>query len=231
VAVLNRVATINVFGEIGMGGHWRDVLKEIPADVEDIRLLINSPGGDCITSLNLVEALRGRVSTAEITEKCYSAALVLALCAEKIYMRRSGKILCHAPQTFVYSHAYGLATTANALNDCTDQIRSLLIQRTELTALVVESFLNGADIYFTSEQALAFGLIDGIIEDPPRLEPVATMAIKMPGQEKPVLVTPTEDEALVFSIISALGSIQVRNRTAFARELMAWVATKTTETL
>lgn len=231
VSVRNRVATIFVFGEIGITGHWNDALKQIPSDTEDIQLVIDSPGGDCLTALHLHDQLKGRVSTATITEKCFSAALVLALCANRIYMHREAKILCHAPQSFFYGTAMGFLTVGQSLNDCTDQIRKLLIQRTELSALVVEAFLNGSDIYFTAEQALAFGLVDGILESEPEPEPVvSTFAFKNEhGETK--LAVPTKDEAFFHSVLTAIGHLEVSTRNNFIRSFLGWVATNTTETL
>ena len=77
------VATVWIGDEIGTCGLTAKVLLESLEGAEKIEMFINSCGGDSACALELFRGLQGRLNTATIHGKCYSAAVTLAMAAGK----------------------------------------------------------------------------------------------------------------------------------------------------
>lgn len=219
VRMVNNEAHVTIFGEIGQTRPWKDLVAAT-VGATDIKLFIDdSPGGDCISAANLFHELHGRVSETIISGRCFSAALPVALAGKKIRMEKSARILCHCPHTFIYADAAGLRSAALYLDTATAFIKKIIMERTELSETAVAGWLNGADVYFSSEQALAYGLVDEIFVAP-KLEPLTVSApITTPTGQ--VLPTFTPDEQLVFDLLNSLRRLKVNNRQNFLREVNA----------
>jgi ATP-dependent protease ClpP protease subunit len=225
VRMVDGVAFVTISGEIGLFRPWRELVAQV-AGAKDIKLFIDSVGGDTIAGVELFHALHGRVSETTITDKCFSAALPIALAGTKIRIERHARILCHAPCSWKYGHADEMILTAGWLKKNSAYLKKIIMERTELSETVVAGWLNGADFYFTAEQACAYGLADEIF-DAPKLDadgvPVATRT------EKSNIPTLSEDELFFNDVLLSVGRLKVRNRADFMRELCAWAAYNTDE--
>jgi|GEM_PF-1921906 ATP-dependent protease ClpP protease subunit len=205
---------------------WRELVAQV-RDARDIKLFVDSVGGDTIAAVETFHALHGRVSETTITDKCFSAALPVALAGKKILIERRARILCHAPCSWKYSHADEMILTAGRLRQYAAYLKKILMERTEMSETVVDGWLNGADFYFTAEQAVAYGLADEIF-DAPRFDADGLPVAACDSNEKP-LPTFTEDELFFQDVLLSLGRLKVRNKADFMRELHFWAAFNTDE--
>lgn len=229
--VINGVAHVHIFGDIGCTRPWKELLHEV-CGAKDIKLSIDSPGGNSIVGINLFDELKGRVSETTITGKCFSAALTIALAGTKIRMERHARILCHAPHSWIYADAEQMAFQAKHLSRLADYLKKIIMERCELSETVVAGWLNGVDVYFSAEQAVAYGLADEIYDAPklaaPCAAPVAAIASARVSFERP-LPTFADGEKLIYDILFAAGRVSVRSRANFIRELCAWATYNTDE--
>jgi ATP-dependent protease ClpP protease subunit len=219
VRMVNDVAHVIIHGEVGCTRPWKD-LAAATVGADDIKLFIDdSPGGDCISAANLFHELHGRVSETVISGRCFSAALPIALAGKKIRMEKHARILLHCPHSWIYSDAAGMRSAALYLDKTTAFLKKIIMERTELSETSVAGWLNGADVYFSAEQAFAYGLVDEIFVAP-KLEPLPVSApITRPTGQ--VLPTFTPDEQLVFDLLNSLRRLKVNNRQNFLREVNA----------
>lgn len=228
--VTNGVAHVHIFGEVGCTRPWKEMLAEV-CGAKDIKLFVDSPGGNSIAGINVFHELTGRVSETTITGRCYSAALTIALAGKKIKMERNARILCHAPHSWVYADAEQMTFQAKHLASVAAYLKKIIMQRCELSETVVAGWLNGADVYFSAEQAVAYGLADEIY-DASKLVPcakkLATIETSTVKSERP-LPTFADGEKLIYDILFAAGRVSVRNRANFVRELCAWATYNTDE--
>jgi ATP-dependent protease ClpP protease subunit len=217
--VINGVAHVHIFGEIGCTRPWKELLHEV-CGAKDIKLFVDSPGGDSITGISLFNELTGRVSETAITGRCFSAALPIALSGKKIRIERNARILCHCPHSWIYADATQMRFTARHLDMTTAFIKKVIMERTELSETVVAGWLNGADVYFSAQQAVAYGLADEIF-DQPKNEPCPVTVASVNLNNKAKCSTFTEDEQFFFDLLNALPRLSVNNRTNFLREVSA----------
>ncbi len=212
------IVRVNITGEIGCVRPWRELVAQVEG-ATDIRILINSPGGKVDDGVELFHALNNRVSETTITGRCFSAALPIALAGKKIRMERHARILCHAPHSWIYGDADQMILAARRLKKYSAYLKKIIMERTEQPETVVAGWLNGADVYFSAEQAVAYGLVDEIFDAPksePCETPVATAdagTVQSSGM--------TEDEQFALDVLRALPRLTVHNRQSFLREVCA----------
>jgi ATP-dependent protease ClpP protease subunit len=220
------ICHVSLFGDIGCGEHWMRLGDEIGGCTE-IHLRIDSEGGDCGFAMKFFDAYGdGRVKECRIERRCFSAAVLCALAAKKIVMAKSARMMMHAPQSFVYGPASELESRAKSLRKISERWFSILKIRTELSDDLISSFLNGADVYLTSEQCLAYGLCDRIESAPaPAVATAPIPAEPAPAVEPvPPPYTLSED-FLLETVLPALGTIETRDMGRLARELTLFLST------
>jgi ATP-dependent Clp protease protease subunit len=218
VRMVHGVARVSIFGEIGCTRPWEELIAEVK-DAKDIKIFVDSVGGNIVAGVELFHALTGRVSEATILNRCFSSALPIALAGKKIRMERHARILCHAPHSWIYGDADQMILSARRLQKYSAYLKKIIMERTELSETVVAGWLNGADVYFTAEQAVAYGLADEIF-DAPKSDPCdAPVATADAGTVQPCGMT--EDELFALDVLAALPRLTVRNRQNFLREVCA----------
>ena len=203
VTITGDTAHVFIFGQIGWTRDYRELLARV-ASAKDIRLTINSLGGNTAVALELFHALQGRVSEARIIERCWSAAVPVALAAKHIAIERAATVMLHQPCVSAYGTADQLIHAANHLKKCGAFLRKMLIERTELPEKIVGAWLHGAtDSYFSSEQAVAVSLADSIF-DLARLKPKPSKISAEAKIEPPVL---TDSEIFTLSVLRYMPTI------------------------
>jgi len=124
--------------------------------------------------------------------------------------------MVHKAQVFVFGSAGDLECGARRLRKLNAWLHNLLAVRTEQAPSVVTGWL-AKDTYFDPAAALLVGLVDEIVED---AGPGPGAALPAPGQLDPGL---SNDEKLFHSFLAALGTITVRDKSAFYRAVASWV--------
>lgn len=142
-----------------------DALKQ--CGDKDIRLSINSPGGDAFVGLsimNLLKNYKGKV-TAVVTGLCASAAADISLGADEVYMMEGTHMLVHNTRGMVWGTKDEMRAAADELETMDDSFTDLYQQRSgmdedELKELMDEDRLMNAD------ETVEKGFANGMWEEP-----------------------------------------------------------------
>lgn len=140
----------------------------------EMNVLINSPGGDVFAAADIYTALReysasrGRV-ICYVTGIAASAASVIAMAGDEVFISSVGMMMIHDPWTFAGGNAGELRETADMLDLVRDSLAAAYAAKTgKPTAVICE--MMAKTTYMTADQCLAGGFADGIgvYDGPPR---------------------------------------------------------------
>lgn len=194
-APAGSVATLRIYGPIdSWGGFWgisaADVSKALDGlgeDVTEIRVRINSPGGEAwegLAILNMLRAHRARV-VAVVDGVAASAASYIATGADETVMSPGTQLMIHDASAFAYGPAAVMRKAGTFLDSVSNAIASLYAEAAGGTdaawrAVMVE------ETWYTAQEAVDAGLADrvGVVADagasttagddqPPELDPMS----------------------------------------------------------
>ena len=138
---------------------------------QDISLYINSPGGAVDDTLALFDTMRfmsSAVSTYCIG-RAYSGAAVL-LCAGtkgKRFILPHAKVMIHQPYGGVTGQAEDIRIQAEQIIKAKAELNKLISQCSGQSLEQVKED-SERDKYFTAEEAVAYGLVDEVLVEPPK---------------------------------------------------------------
>lgn len=189
VGVDGDVATIRLFDPIdNWGGWWGMSAAELAdavdglGDISEIRLLINSPGGDVfdgVAIMNILSAHPARV-VAVVQGLAASAASFIAVGADELVMNPGSMLMIHDASTGVYGWASDLREMADLLDQISDNIASLYARKAGADAATWRARMKD-ETWYTADEALAAGLADAVapaseddaLEDPTPGDPAS----------------------------------------------------------
>ena len=160
---------IYIYGDIGESW-WEETvtaksfIAELNAlDVDDITVRIASIGGsvpDGVAIYNALKRHKAKVTTC-VDSFAYSIASLIAMAGDEREMADNAVMMIHAPWTYTGGNAAELRMTADLLDTYAKAMATSYAAATGRTTAVVMSqwLTDGADHYFTAEDALAAGLI------------------------------------------------------------------------
>lgn len=169
----NSEAEIYIYGDIG--DHWdadgitaKKFVKELNAlKVATAHLHINSPGGNVFDGSTIYNALRqhkARVVT-HIDGLAASAASLVAMAGDEIWISGNAFIMIHNPWTFVAGDSKALRRTAEDLDLLVDMFARTYTSRargkTDYEAML--AYMDN-ETWFSAEDAVSAGLADIITE-------------------------------------------------------------------
>ncbi len=133
---------------------------------DDIRVFINSPGGDADAGFAIYDMMRfvkPRIK-AMCTGVVASAAVIILLGAKKEnrFSLPSTRILIHQPSTGIHGTAADIQIEATEILKCREKINRLISLETGQTIEKVESDTK-RNFWMSAEEALKYGLISKII--------------------------------------------------------------------
>lgn len=219
--ILYGVISDSIFFEGMSAKKFADELKGL-GDIEEIRVRINSPGGDVFAAqaiYNLLKAHPAQV-TVYIDGLAASAASVVAMAGDTIIMPGNAMMMIHNPWIFVGGDADALRSMADVL----DQVRETLIavyqDKTDMERDTLIDLLK-EETWFTATEALEYGLVDEIAEP----IPIAACADKdvylINGQRVDLTAIPVQPKLDLPNPISAPKAGPERTVTMKAREFLA----------
>lgn len=135
-------------------------LKEIPKDRE-IRLLINSPGGDVADGLAIYNVLKLRRDkiTARIDGLAASTASWLPLAARSVEMPENALFMIHEPWSMAMGDAEEMRKAADVLEKHGDVIANIYQEKTGKSKKAIKDAM-AEETWFTGKEAKDFGFID-----------------------------------------------------------------------
>lgn len=169
-----RAAELLIYGDIGediWGGESTSALDVVRAladlDVDTITARINSYGGSVADGLAIHNALRhhpAQVTTA-IDGVAVSIASLIAMAGDVVAMAQNARLMIHAPWGALVGNANDAREFADVLDGYARSMASSYARKTgqsvdEAAALL----LDGADHWYSADEALAAGLIDTITD-------------------------------------------------------------------
>lgn len=165
------VATIRIYGPIDSWGGWwgisshdvATVLDALPADVEQIIVRLNSPGGHVWEGMAILNMLRAHKATvtAVVDGVAASAASVIASGADQTVMSPGTQMMVHDASTFAYGDAALMRKAASFLDSVSNAISSIYAEVAGGTdedwrAVMVE------ETWYTAKEAVTAGLADRV---------------------------------------------------------------------
>ncbi len=173
-AVEDGVATLRLYDPIdSYGGDWGVSAKEfavalaaLPADTSEIRLHVNSPGGEvfeAVAIMNQLRAHRARV-VAVVDGIAASAASVLVASADEAVMGRNATAMIHDAWGMTIGNAADMRQTADVLDKLSDNLADVYGARNATTAAIDWRAAMRAETWFTADEAVAAGLADSVAD-------------------------------------------------------------------
>lgn len=138
------------------------------ADAEgDLEIHINSKGGDAFEGMAIMNALKNYEDgskTAIIDGFCASSATLPLFAMDEVKAHKTTMFVFHKSATMAFGHSNDLRRSADELDTIDGAVMDLYMEkftgsRDELEALLDE------DKIITAKDALAYGFIDGIIDE------------------------------------------------------------------
>ncbi len=149
--------------------------EELYTDDKDIKVVINSPGGDCISAASIYNMLMeypGHV-TVMIDGIAASAASVIAMAGDETYVSPVSMMMIHNPSTI----AIGDHTDMQKAIDMLDQVKESIINAYHLKTGLSRAKLSHmmeSECWMNAYAAIENGFADGLITrdgTPPDKEP------------------------------------------------------------
>jgi ATP-dependent protease ClpP protease subunit len=183
-AAANEAATIQIFDQIGedwfsnsgiTAKSFAETLQAVgpgPLNVE-----INSPGGNVWDGLAIYNMLRGRQApvTTRVVGVAASIASIIALAGDTVEIADAALMMIHDPSGLAAGTSDDMRKMADALDQHAAILSGVYEKKTGKTASAIRAAMK-AETWFTSSEAITFGLADKLSEEKPAMEANAARA-------------------------------------------------------
>jgi len=182
--------TIDIFDVIGAdifgdGISEKDVAKELNArSGKEVRVRINSPGGDVFSGLAIYNLLRNHNAkvTVEVMGVAASAASIVAMAADEIVMAQGSLMMIHNAWGMTVGNQDDMREAMNILTKIDGQMAGIYSARTGMETSAVSALLK-AETWFTHEEAVEAKFADAV-DSANKVSAKAGKKDKNPVQEK-----------------------------------------------
>lgn len=130
----------------------------------DITVWINSPGGDCIAAAqiyNMLKEHKGKI-TVKIDGIAASAASVIAMAGDEIYMSPVSMMMIHNPATIAFGDRYEMKKAADMLDEIKESIINAYETKSSLGRNKISKLMD-EETWMNANKALELGFITGIL--------------------------------------------------------------------
>ena len=141
-----------------------EFIKSLP-ESGDIRIEINSPGGDVFAGFgiyNKLQDFKGNI-TIDIIGLAASAASFIAMAGDEILMRKNAKLMIHNPFTGSVGDSKRFKELGKNLEDLETDLAEIYSTKTGIDANKIKKLMQ-AETWFTADKAVADGFADKVIE-------------------------------------------------------------------
>jgi len=134
-------------------------------DVSKIKLRINSNGGSAFAAIAITNMLKNHKAEIHtyIDGIAASAASVIAMAGDKIFMNTGSIIMVHPASTYAFGTAHDLKNTADMLDKITGNIIDIYQLRTKADRAKLEEIVN-QETYLTAVESKELGFCDEILD-------------------------------------------------------------------
>lgn len=185
----SNVTDILLYEEIGQWGVTAEEFVTALAAIQtpDIRVRINSPGGDVFDGITIYNALQGWKGNVDcvIDGIAASAASYIAMAGDTIRIHESAMMMVHRAWGMAVGNTKDMADMANTLAKVDGVMADIYAKQTGKSAKEMLALMDGeADgTWFTAQEAGALGLVDEVI--PPDTEDPQNPVAPDPDEPQP----------------------------------------------
>lgn len=163
-------ATLHLYDVIGgfCGLDAAAMVEQIDAlDVDEIRMYINSPGGDVYDAIAITNALRrNRARVVSVVDGlAASAASFIAQAGDEVVMGRNSEMMVHDAWGLCVGNAQDMRELADDLDRVSDNIASMYAERSGTSATAWRDVMR-SEAWYSADEAVAAGLADRVDEAP-----------------------------------------------------------------
>lgn len=142
---------------------FASVLDELPDTVTEIRVLINSPGGEATEGMAILNLLRNHPATivSVVEGMAGSAASVIAVGSDALEMNPNSELIIHDAWGLCIGNAAEMRDCADMLDHLSDSLARVYAAKAGGT---VEDWraVMAKDTWYSAEEAVAAGLADSV---------------------------------------------------------------------
>lgn len=167
------VGELLLYGEISDVTWWGDEVTpkqfwddlQALGEISELRVYINSPGGDVFAGQAIYSMLRRHSATvlAYIDGLAASAASLVAMAGDRVIMPRNAIMMIHNPWTLAWGNANDLRAIADDLDKIRESMIAVYEEKTGLERQQIVDMLD-AETWMTAEEAVERGFADEIEE-------------------------------------------------------------------
>ena len=170
-AVKDGVAKLRLYEPIdSWGGPWGvsaleflETLDDLPDSVEEIRLHINSPGGEVWEALAILNSLRAHDSklVAVVDGIAASCASFIACAADETIMSPNTQLMIHDAWGLCIGNAGDMRSTGDLLDQISDNIASIYADKSGGTTAAWRATMLDEG-WYSAQEAVDVGLADSV---------------------------------------------------------------------
>ena len=144
------------------------LMKKINGEVSTVNLLLNSPGGDVIETLGLIDFMKSQEEQGIkfniiVRGAAMSAAALLLTCGTGVRAAsKHSKIMVHQLSTIVVGKLSDVKSNAKFSEELENECNQLMADNSKMDKEYWES-ISSSDYFMSAEKALELGIIDKII--------------------------------------------------------------------
>jgi ATP-dependent protease ClpP protease subunit len=193
------IATLRIYGPVdSWGGLWgvsaqdvTDVLDKLSADVTQVIVRVNSPGGEVFEGLAILNALRAHKAsmTAVVDGLAASAASIITSGLDECVMSPGSMLMIHSPWTFSIGSSADLRKDAEVLDSIERSIVSVYRDKAgekDWAAILA------AETWLADGEAVDFGLADRVAVIADQGVSANAESIVIPPTPDPIVASATE---------------------------------------
>jgi ATP-dependent protease ClpP protease subunit len=173
----NKGNIITAYGNIneGDGIAFVSLFNEVAAKHKKVVIKLHTNGGSVFDGNLMFNAISESPASVEIRVVGIAASMgaVICLATENVYMAENGYMMLHAPSSSAYGTAADLKKSIKILKAIESNFIANLMNKTGQPESYVKQWLEG-DNWFSADEALAEGLIKGILKPEVKDIPKAT---------------------------------------------------------
>lgn len=161
----DEVTILDYIGQWGVNA--QDFLREVKAlKAQNLRVVINTPGGSVIEGLAILNGLRALGKNIEVKVLGVAASIgsYIAMAGDKIVMPANTMMFLHNPINAVYGNADDMREMAEVLDKFGDVIKGTYLKRWKDSEAKLDEIM-AAETWLTAEQCLEYGLCDEVVDE------------------------------------------------------------------
>jgi ATP-dependent protease ClpP protease subunit len=168
------VATIRLYDPIdSWGDEWGVSAKEFAAaldeipHVHEIRLHVNSPGGEVYEGIAILNQLRNHPArTVAVVDSLAASAASFIVCgADELVMAKNAELMIHDAWGLCMGNSADMRTLADQLDKISDNIASVYAEKAGSDVGTFRAAML-AETWYSAQEAVDAGLADGLAEPP-----------------------------------------------------------------